>query len=187
MGREKAKKILFVAIVSLLGCILINTVANQLLAQTGSTGLQPAKIGQIIDGDTLDVSLSQCRIPWRGNPQRCRVVLACIDAPDLGQDPFYQDAKKRLEQLLASGSVMLRDTGNTSQGRIVAELFLSNQSVNLQMVREGKAVVFCRHLNNCAGSRNAYLNAEAAAKNEGLGVWNPRQSWKPREPRPCPS
>ena len=185
MWIEKAKKILLIAIASILACMLIDGVVSQLSAQTTQPGLQSAKIVRIIDGDTLDVSLSSCRIPWQGNPQLCRIVLACIDAPDLGEEPFYQDAKNRLQQIVADGTVMVKDTGTNNNGRIVAELFLGNKSVNLQMVREGKAVIYCRHLNNCASSRNAYLNAEATAKQQGLGVWKPRQSWRPREPHPC--
>ncbi|WP_208766816.1 thermonuclease family protein [Nostoc flagelliforme] len=49
-------------------------------------------------------------------------------------------------------------------GRLVGELFLGNQSVNLQMVREGQAVVYTQYLGNCAVTKDEYLKAEAQAK-----------------------
>jgi micrococcal nuclease len=53
----------------------------------------------------------------------------------------------------------------------VAEVLVGRRNVNLQMVQEGQAVVYQQYLGNC--DRTAYLNAEAAAKAQGAGVWNP--------------
>lgn len=32
-----------------------------------------AIVTNIVDGDTIDVTMSRCRLPWKGNPQLCRV------------------------------------------------------------------------------------------------------------------
>jgi len=59
-----------------------------------------------------------------------------------------------------------------ASGRTVAEVYRGNQSVNLQMVQEGQAVVYPQHLNNCAATQAQYLQAEAKAKQQRLGFWN---------------
>lgn len=154
---------------------------------TASPPMLSGAVTYIVDGDTLDVSVSQCRAPWKGNSQLCRVRLACIDTPERGQNPFFQDASNRIKALIPVGTkVTVRDTGATSYNRIVGEIFQGDRSINLQMVREGKAAVYCRYLNGCSGSKTAYLNAELAARREGLGIWNPQQPWtQSRESQPC--
>lgn len=189
MFRKKVKLKFFRVITSLLFLTFMGGISTQFLPQVSQAAqpLPSAKVTRIVDGDTLDINWSGCRLPSRDNPQECQVRLACIDTPEVGQEPFFEEAKNRIENLLPVGTIIqLRDTGDSNGDRIVAEIFLGKQSVNLQLVREGKAVIYCRHLNSCAGSRKSYLNAEAAAKREGLGVWNPKQPWtQSRESHPC--
>ncbi|MDY7003232.1 MAG: hypothetical protein SWX82_04510 [Cyanobacteriota bacterium] len=78
-----------------------------LLNTPQSLATQQARISQIIDGDTLEVTMSQCRIPWSGNSQLCRLQLACIDGPDYGDSPFFEAAKSRLETLIPRGTIVL--------------------------------------------------------------------------------
>ncbi|NJK66953.1 MAG: thermonuclease family protein [Microcoleus sp. CSU_2_2] len=188
----KVRRKIFSAIAYLILAMFVFGVAYPTLAQRrlASSPLQQAKLFNITDGDTVDIEMVKCRVPWKGNQQICRVRLACIDTPERGQNPLFENAKNRIEQLLPVGtSVTIRDTGDTNYNRIVAEIFTANRSVNLQMVREGHAVNYCKYLNqNCSSDRTAYLNAEAAAKKEGLGVWNPQQPWtQMRESHPCPN
>ena len=56
------------------------------------------------------------------------------------------------------------------------EVFANQRSLNLQIVRQGSAAVYCKHLRDCAGSEPSYLSAENAAKPEKLGIWNSQQS-----------
>ncbi len=42
-------------------------------------------------------------------------------------------------------------------GRTVAELYVGKQSINLQMVKEGQAVVYRQYLEGCAASKDQYL------------------------------
>lgn len=186
----KVKRQMFRAIAYLILAMFVSAVAYPTLAQrlSAPNSLQSGKVVHIVDGDTVDVEVSKCRVPWKGNPQICRVRFACIDTPEKGQKPFFDNAKNRIEQLIPVGtSVTIRDTGDTSYNRIVAEIFKNNSSLSLQMVREGQAVNYCKYLKqNCAGDSAAYLAAESAAKKAGLGVWNPQQPWTHlREPHPC--
>jgi endonuclease YncB( thermonuclease family) len=188
----KVRRQIFSAIAYLIVGIFVVGVAYPNLAQIhlASGSLQQGKLVKIVDGDTVDIEMSKCRSPWQGNQQICRVRLACIDTPERGQNPFFENAKNRIEQLIPVGtSVTVRDTGDTSYKRIVAEIFTANRSVNLQMVRDGQAVNYCKYLNkNCASDRTAYITAETTAKQEGLGIWNPKQPWtQMRESHPCPN
>ncbi|MBW4496284.1 MAG: thermonuclease family protein [Oscillatoria princeps RMCB-10] len=187
----KRSKHFFQLTIAALGLILLGGIFGQpALNSQASQPLLPAAVIKIVDGDTLDVSMAGCRLPSNGSSQECRVQLACIDTPEANAKPFFQQAKDRLAALVPPGTaIMVRDTGSiTPDGkRLVGEVFVNKKSVNLQMVREGQAVIYCQHLNNCAGSRNSYLSAEAAAKREGLGVWNPKQPLTQfRETHPCP-
>jgi micrococcal nuclease len=149
--------VLFTAVASLTG----KSVAQNTLFQVVSTR----------DGD--DVTVSQ-------GTQRLRIRLACIDAPEMEQNPWGRQSATRLKQLLPPGqTVRLRVVNTDTSGRTVAEVYLANQSVNLQMVQEGQAVVYPQHLNNCAATQAQYLQAEAKAKQERLGFWNQDQPMMP--------
>lgn len=176
---KKQKKFNFWSLLTnLLLVLLLGGIGGQFWAKT-SLASQQATVIKVIDGDTVDVKMSGCRLPLNGNPQTCRVQLACIDTPEVNDQPFFQQSKDRLMGLLPAGTaITVRDTGSSFKERIVGEIFTNNQSVNLQLVREGQAVILCRYLNNnCAGSRNSYISAQNAAKQEGLGVWNRQQPW----------
>lgn len=129
------------------------------------------KVVSTRDGDDVTVS--------RGS-ERLRIRLACIDAPEMEQKPWGQQSAQRLKQLLPAGqTVQLRVVNTDESGRTVAEVYRGNQSVNLQMVKEGQAVVYPHHINNCAASKNQYLQAEATAKQQRLGFWNQSQPITP--------
>jgi micrococcal nuclease len=179
---SKILKLLILSItIDLLGMPLTNVMKIQFLEShaQAAQNLQQAKVTKIIDGDTLEVAISG---------KIFQVQLSCIDTPEVDSEPFFTTSKNRLKALLPIGtSVLVRDTGKRVRNRIVAEIFLGNRSINLQLVQEGKAVIFCKHLDNCQGTQQSYLNAEANARKKGLGVWNPTHPWRnAREAHPCP-
>ncbi len=88
-----------------------------------------------------------------------------MDAPERSQKPWGTQAATRLKQLLPKGQIVsLREVDRDRYGRTVAELYVGNQSINLQMVQEGMAVVYSQYLNGCAATKNQYLQAERSAK-----------------------
>ena len=116
------------------------------------------------DGDTL-------RVKTQGKVVTIR--MACIDAPETGQRPWGQQSAAKLKQLLPPGkAVQVREIERDRYGRTVAELYLGNQSINLQMVKEGQAVVYRQYLSGCAATQNQFLQAESQAKQKKLGFWN---------------
>ncbi|WP_338429344.1 thermonuclease family protein [Synechococcus elongatus] len=128
------------------------------------------------DGDSVAVEI---------NGDRIRVRLACIDAPELAQDPVGTAARDRLKQLLPSGSVVrLRTIAEDRYGRTVAEVFYQEQNLNLQLVREGYAVVYRQFLEGC--DRDAYFSVELEARQKKLGLWQssePVMPWNFRRGR----
>lgn len=123
------------------------------------------------DGDTLRI---------REVGQVTTVRLACIDSPERAQSPWGKQSTARLKQLLPPGTaVQVRMITRDRYGRTVAELYLSKQSVNLQMVKEGQAVVYRQYLNGCAATKDQYLQAEAQARKQRLGFWNQKSPLMP--------
>ena len=101
------------------------------------------------------------------------IRLACVDAPERAQSSWGQQSTSRLKQLLPQGTaVQVRTIKRDRYGRTVAELYLGKQSVNLQLVKEGQAVVYRQYLSGCAPTKNQYLQAEAQARQKRLGFWN---------------
>jgi micrococcal nuclease len=124
------------------------------------------------DGDTLRVQQDNKAITVR---------LSCIDAPEANQ-PQGQAATDRLRELLPRDTpVTLRIVDTDRYGRTVAEVYRDGQSINLQLVAEGQAVVYPEYFDNCAATREQYLTAESNARAQRLAFWseeNPTLPWE---------
>lgn len=132
--------------------------------------LQTAQVISTGDGDTLRV---------RSGTTNLTVRIGCVDAPEILQLPWGSQSAARLKQLLPPGqAVQFRKIDQDRYGRTVAEVFANGQSIGLKMVREGQALVYPAYINNCSATKNAYLQAQAQAKQQGLGVWNPANPLK---------
>lgn len=116
------------------------------------------------DGDTLRI---------RSQAKTITVRLGCVDAPETKQQPWGEQSAARLGQILPPGTaVRVREIDRDRYGRTVAELYKGNSSVNLQLVQEGKAVVYRQYLSGCTATKDQYLQAQAQAKQKQLGFWN---------------
>jgi endonuclease YncB( thermonuclease family) len=131
-------------------------------------------VAEVRDGDSLVIETPQNDI--------VEVRLACIDAPEKGQAPWGERSTQYIKQLLpVRTQISYRPVGRDRYERLVAEVFLNDQSINLQMVRQGEAVVYHRYLSSCEADRQKYLDAEAQAQREKLGFWNqsdPEMPWE---------
>lgn len=138
----------------------------------------PATVVSIGDGDTLRI---------RQSGQSATIRLACVDAPERAQSPWGQQSTSRLKQLLPSDTpVQVRTITRDRYGRTVAELYVGERSINLQMVKEGQAVVYRQYLSGCAATKEQYLQAETQAKKQRLGFWDqksPVMPWDYRQSR----
>ncbi|MGB3309527.1 MAG: thermonuclease family protein [Nodosilinea sp.] len=133
--------------------------------------LPTATVVSVGDGDTL-------RVQGQSGPVTIRV--ACIDAPESNQS-FGAEASLRLRQLLSTGQpVEMRTIERDRYDRTVAEIYSGGQSVGLQLVREGYAVVYEQYLDGCAATATDYRQAEAEARAARLNFWsqsNPTMPW----------
>jgi micrococcal nuclease len=151
--------------------------------------------GQVIsvgDGDTIRVSVN-------GKPITAR--LACIDAPEMAQQPYGLASRNRLQQLLPINSSVILQVADTDRyGRSVAKIYKGNLSINLTLVQEGQAVVYNQYLGACPELRDRLIQSESRAKSRQIGFWNqpnPVMPWdfrrnpkpviKPKQTSPAPS
>jgi micrococcal nuclease len=129
-------------------------------------------VASVGDGDTIRVKTSDRILTIR---------LACIDTPEMKQQPYGAAAASRLKQLLPIGRpVSLMIGGKDVHGRTVAKVFAGNTSINLSLVQEGQAAIYPQYLNECPELRDRLLSAEASAKALRLGFWaqtNPVMPW----------
>ena len=102
----------------------------------------------VSDGDTLT-----CLLPTK---KQLKVRLQEIDAPEKGQ-PFGKKAKQYLSQLVFKQNVTLSVSGYDRYQRILATVYLQEQNINLEMVKNGMAWV--------------YFQAQDFAKQQKIGLW----------------
>ena len=116
-------------------------------------------ITKVIDGDTIVIAGGQS------------VRLLNIDTRERGQN-CYKEAKQRMEELVLLKNVTLeRDKEDKDRyGRILRYIYVDGEMVNLQMVREGLAVVYIIPPNG--NYKDQFDAAESAAHEENTGcIW----------------
>lgn len=122
-------------------------------------------VTKISDGDTFNAY---------GNGESFRVRLAYIDCPEKDQ-PRGQAATDSLRSAIQDKPVSINIVDTDRYGRKVAEVFVEEANVNLQLVRTGKCYVYRKY----AKGRDEYFQAEALAENERLGVHQNPNAIKP--------
>lgn len=128
----------------------------------GGTALA-ATVLAIDSGDTLRV---------RDGAVVRSVRLACLDAPELGQEPHGARAMAALRHWLPAGTAVRltpNESGNTPPGVVVAEVALEATTVNVELVRAGLAFTTPEAPAGCDPLR--YAEAESSARFRRLGVW----------------
>ena len=112
------------------------------------------------DGDTIRV---------RQGGRAITVRLACIDAPEMAQQPHGQQARDYLRMRLPIGSPVRLDVKTTDRyGRAVAEV-IGDINIGLAMVEDGQAFAYRQYLSGC--NAQEYLDAEVRASRRRAGVW----------------
>ncbi|MFD1928512.1 thermonuclease family protein [Sporosarcina siberiensis] len=168
----KKKPIQSVALLILLlvGSFLYNTFfSEEVIEEPSRSGLVPVELVKTIDGDTI-------KVRYEGKEQNLRYLL--IDTPEtnhpqLGKQPFGQQAKDRNQELMNSGKLEIEfDIGERvdKYGRLLAYVYIDGESIQEKLIEEGLARVGyvyppnTRHL-------DSYKKAEERAKKNGIGIW----------------
>jgi len=121
-----------------------------------ATAMLPGRVVGVIDGDTVDVRLQSGMI---------RVRLHAIDAPERDQ-PRGAASKAALSKLVYGKDVGVDAIEQDRYDRLVARLWLGEQDVNAEMIRQGEAWVYRRYADD-----PAYCAYEKAARDLRRGLW----------------
>ncbi|MFO1371290.1 MAG: thermonuclease family protein [Candidatus Competibacteraceae bacterium] len=115
-------------------------------------------VKSVYDGDTLTTSCPSGEV---------KVRMFGIDAPEMKQEPWGDRSREALRGLLPRReAVRLQVMDQDRYGRTVAKVFAGDRDVGLEMVRQGRAVVYTQY-----NDSPAYQQAEAEARQGRLGIW----------------
>ncbi len=119
-------------------------------------------VARVVDGDT--VKLSDGRT----------VRYIGLNTPEQGQ-PFYQEATEANRRLVEGKKAWLvLDVQTKDQfGRTLAYLWVGEQFVNLELLRQGYANAYTTPPN--VRYSEAFVAAEAEARKAGVGLWVPAE------------
>jgi len=130
----------------------------------------------VYDGDTLTASCPVGEV---------KVRMFGIDSPEMGQKPWGNAAKEALRGLLPlSDSIRLQVRDQDRYGRTVAQAFVGDRDVGLEMVRQGQAVIYEQY-----NDSPAYRQAQQEAQQARRGIWKKSGSqqdpaaWRRLNPR----
>ncbi len=119
------------------------------------------------DGDT-------CRLQSKDNIS-IKVRLIGIDAPEVtfrkkeGQ-PFGKESKEFINQMIKGKEVTIKNYGLDIYGRNLAEIYYSNETVNIKMVENGFAEVY-KSRKDQGINYAPYDKAQEHAQKLHKGIW----------------
>lgn len=117
------------------------------------------------DGDTFSLRTT------------ARIRLFGIDAPELNQRcrrrdicaPCGQEAREALAAL-AQGELICEPRGK-SYDRTVARCIAGDKDLALELIKSGQATVYGEYIKKHDPLRALYLDAQAEAKKQKVGIW----------------
>jgi len=121
---------------------------------------------RVHDGDTISVIMQA---------KKEKVRLVGIDAPELGQRPWGERAKKYLETLVDASDRRVRLECDVAQrdtyGRSLAYVWTENgEMINILMVKSGHAVLYTIPPN--VRYAHELREAQKEARDMGVGIWS---------------
>ena len=120
-----------------------------------------ATVTRVIDGDTIDASIS-------GKIYRIRYIV--MNTPEVGK-PFYQEATDKNAELVQGKTVRLvKDVSETDKyGRLLRYVYVGDLFVNAEMVRQGYAPATPYPPD--IKYKSYFLSLEKQAQAAHLGLW----------------
>lgn len=131
---------------------------------------QMTRVERVVSGQTIEIADRSVAVPLL-EPIR----LIGIQAPDIRQNPWGQEARIQLEKLTLGQEVLLEFDTQEKDGfdRLLAYVWLGGKLINEYMVKEGLALAKPDFPNTKYMER--LTNAQEKARLMGLGIWNPNQ------------
>jgi len=93
-----------------------------------------AKVLNVVDGDTIDVSID---LGLQIHSIQ-RIRLYGIDTPERGQ-PGFSEATDRLKQLILNKNVLIKTYKISKYGQYLGEIMFDEMNINQMMITEGHA------------------------------------------------
>jgi endonuclease YncB( thermonuclease family) len=145
-----------------------------LIVGISTTSLADTLIGTVVavaDGDTITVLDDQ--------QAQHKVRLMGIDCPEKAQ-PFGQNAKQSLSDLLFGRSVNVEWQKLDRYERIVGKVMVNGQDANLEQIRRGLAWHFKKYdREQEPHDRATYSQAEIKARMGNRGLWSDPEPMAP--------
>lgn len=120
---------------------------------------ETAIVSEVIDGDTIRLDSG------------LYVRLIGINAPEKGE-PYYNTAKNRLKTTVEGKTVILeKDKDDKDRyGRLLRYIFLDGKNINVELAKEGLAIVYILEKN--IKYETELIQAEKIAKNKRINIWS---------------
>ncbi len=128
------------------------------------------KVVAVTDGDTVKV-LDETKTLHK-------IRLNDIDAPEKKQ-AFGNKSKDNLAKYIAGEIVNVEYSKKDRYGRVLGTIYLNNQDINLQQIKDGYAWVYRKYSKN-----SNYIIQEKLSKEHKKGLWiddNPVAPWEFRK------
>lgn len=133
----------------------------------------PFDVVKTFDGDTIQVA---------GVGLKFKVRLVGIDSPEMARkdqphQPFSQEAFQALKTLVHGKSIFLKQYGTGGYNRVLAEVFVINKNINLEMIRLGLAEVY-QGRTPPGLDLIPYRKAQAIAREGQKGIWGQGENYQ---------
>jgi micrococcal nuclease len=116
------------------------------------------KVVGVSDGDTITILTEQS--------QNIKVRLSEIDAPEKNQ-PWGQNSKQALSNLIFSSNVTVDSVGEDRYGRTLGTVFLKKVNINKHMVEQGNAWAYKKYVHD-----QNYFTLQKSAQTRKVGLWS---------------
>ena len=145
--------------------VIIGLIAYNTGFQFTGPGPAVSRLHRVIDGDTIEAT-----VPGYG---RERIRLSSIDAPERSQ-PYGSQSTECLRDILRQGQLSVEPKKTDRYGRLIANLYVDGERVDVQMVERGCAWWYSRY-----SSSPALIKAHFSAKFDKRGLWAGSDPIKP--------
>jgi endonuclease YncB( thermonuclease family) len=139
--------------------LLLLSVADAAHGQGHSNEVTLAGRASVIDGDTIEIRGTRIRLNGIDAPEGTQTCEAGGRRYRCGQEAAFALADK-----LGARTVSCRSVGTDRYGRMIANCWLAEESINAWLVRSGWAVAFRRF-------SLEYVPDEEIARREKRGMW----------------
>jgi endonuclease YncB( thermonuclease family)/osmotically-inducible protein OsmY len=139
-----------------------STPAEIAIAQAATANFLRGEVISVNNGDSFTVLIG---------PKLVKVQLIGSDAPDMTQSPTGRQAREFLRNLVRGKMVRLEtdDRRRDHEKRLLAYVYVGDLFVNLELIRQGHAVMYSAPPN--VAHVEEYRKAQQEAREAGRGLW----------------